>query len=351
MGIFERYLSIWVFLSIVGGIALGALWPDIFAALAQWEWAGVNLVVAILIWLMIYPMMLKVDPACFRNVGKNPKGLMLTLIVNWLIKPFTMTALAFFFFDFLLAGFIPSADAQSYIAGMILLGIAPCTAMVFIWSHLTTGDPNYTLLQVSVNDIILVFAFGPLAGLLLGITDIEIPWQTLFTSVFTFVVLPLAAGLLTRQYFMKKQDISAIDSLPKGLKPFSILSLLLTVILLFGFQAEMILKAPLRVLLIALPLLIQSYAIFAITYLAARALKLPFNIAAPAAMIGTSNFFELAVAVAISLFGLGSGAALATVVGVLIEVPVMLSLVALANRTQGYFQYTADPNTKRVGAA
>ena len=337
MGVFERYLSVWVGLAIAAGVGLGLLAPGLFEVVAGLEWARVNLVVAVLIWLMIYPMMLKVEPSCLKDVGKKPKGLALTLIVNWLIKPFTMAALGVLFFQYIFAGFVPAEDASQYIAGMILLGVAPCTAMVFVWSHLTNGNANYTLVQVSVNDIILVFAFAPIAGLLLGVTDLEVPWETLLASVVIFVVIPLGAGMLTHQRLMKTGGAEAIEGLSKKLKPTSIVGLLLTVVLLFGFQAETIVAQPGRVVLIAIPLLIQSYGIFGIAYGLARVLKLPFDVAAPAAMIGTSNFFELAVAVAISLFGLSSGAALATVVGVLIEVPVMLSLVAFANRTQGWF--------------
>jgi ACR3 family arsenite transporter len=337
MGIFEKFLSIWVAIAIAAGVALGLVAPGIFEAVANLQWARVNLVVAILIWLMIYPMMLKVDPSCLGDVGKKPKGLALTLVVNWLIKPFTMAALGVLFFKHIFAGLVPVEDAEQYIAGMILLGVAPCTAMVFVWSHLTNGDANYTLVQVSVNDLILVFAFAPIAGLLLGVTGLQVPWETLLASVVIFVVIPLSAGILTHKRLSKTSGAKAIEKLADKLKPTSIMGLLLTVALLFGFQAETIVDKPARVALIAVPLLIQSYGIFAITYTLARALRLPFNVAAPAAMIGTSNFFELAVAVAISLFGLSSGAALATVVGVLIEVPVMLSLVAFANRTQSWF--------------
>lgn len=333
MGTFERYLSLWVALAIAVGVGLGVLVPAAFQSIAGLEWAGVNVVVAMLIWLMVYPMMLKVDPSCLAKVGRKPKGLALTLVVNWLIKPFSMAALGVLFFKFIFAGMVPAEDAEQYIAGMILLGVAPCTAMVFVWSHLTRGDANYTLVQVSVNDIILVFAFAPIAGFLLGVTDLQVPWATLVASVVVFVVVPLAAGILTARGLATE----TVDKLGERLKPTSILGLLLTVVLLFGFQAETILAQPGRVLLIAVPLLLQSYGIFALTYGLARILKLPFDVAAPAAMIGTSNFFELAVAVAISLFGLASGAALATVVGVLIEVPVMLSLVAFANRTRNWF--------------
>ncbi len=337
MGIFERFLSVWVAIAIAVGVSLGLAAPSLFEFVARLEWARVNLVVAVLIWLMIYPMMLKVEPNCLKDVGRKPKGLVLTLVVNWLIKPFTMAALGFFFFNIVFAGLLPVEDAQQYIAGMILLGVAPCTAMVFVWSHLTDGDANYTLVQVSVNDIILVFAFAPIAGLLLGVTDLHVPWETLVASVIIFVVIPLGAGMVTHQRLTKSGGPEAVERLAAKLKPTSIVGLLLTVVLLFGFQAETIVEQPGRVVLIAIPLLIQSYGIFAIAYGAAKALNLPFEVAAPAAMIGTSNFFELAVAVAISLFGLSSGAALATVVGVLIEVPVMLSLVAFANRTRGWF--------------
>jgi arsenite transporter len=333
MGIFERYLSLWVALAIGVGVSLGVAAPSAFAAVARLEWAHVNLVVAALIWLMIYPMMLKVDPSCLKDVGRKPKGLALTLAVNWLIKPFTMAALGVLFFEHVFASLVSPADAQQYIAGMILLGVAPCTAMVFVWSDLTRGDANYTLVQVSVNDLIMVFAFAPITALLLGVTDLAVPWDTLLASVVIFVVVPLAAGVITQRAVAREQ----LERLGQRLKPTSIMGLLLTVVLLFGFQAQTIIDQPLRVLLIATPLALQSYGIFAVAYGMARALKLPFNVAAPAAMIGTSNFFELAVAVAISLFGLSSGAALATVVGVLIEVPVMLSLVAFVNRTRSWF--------------
>lgn len=341
MGSFERHLSVWVGLAIAVGIGLGTAMPSVFAMVAGLELAGINLVVAALIWLMIYPMMLQVDPSCLRQVAREPKGLALTLVVNWLIKPFTMAALAVLAFRWLFASLIPANEAEHVIAGMILLGVAPCTAMVFVWSQLSEGDPNYTLVQVSVNDLVMVFAFAPIAALLLGVTDLIVPWSTLVFAVLLFVVLPLAAGvatrLLVRRGHTPERAAERLSALAARLKPTSILGLLLTVVLLFAFQAETILAEPLRVGLIAVPLLVQSYAIFAIAYAAAKWMKLPFRIAAPAAMIGTSNFFELAVAVAISLFGLGSAAALATVVGVLIEVPVMLSLVAFARRTRHWF--------------
>jgi ACR3 family arsenite transporter len=340
MGIFERLLSLWVTLAIGTGVGLGLLAPGAFEAVARWEWAQVNLVVAALIWLMIYPMMLRVEPSCLKDVGKRPKGLVLTLAINWLVKPFTMAALGVLFFQYVFAGWVPAADAQEYIAGMILLGVAPCTAMVLVWSHLTRGDPNYTLVQVTVNNLILIFAFAPIAGLLIGVTNLHVPWETLLASVVIFIVVPLGAAILTRR--LLQSGAMPIERLSAKLKPTSMLALLLTIVLLFGFQAETIVAQPLRVLFIAIPLLLQSYGIFALAHGLAKAMKLPFEVAAPAAMIGTSNFFELAVAVAISLFGLGSGAALATVVGVLIEVPVMLSLVAFANRTQGWFSASSS---------
>ena len=342
MGIFERFLTVWVAGAIVVGVGLGLVVPGVFEQVAGLEVARVNLPVAVLIWLMIYPMMLKVDPSRLGEVGRRPKGLVLTLTVNWLIKPFTMAALAILFFRVVFAGLVPAADAEEYIAGMILLGVAPCTAMVFVWSHLTNGNPNYTVAQVSINDVILVFAFAPIAGLLLGVTDLAVPWGTLLASVAIFVVVPLAAGLWTRAWLRRRDGPDVVDAFARRLKPTSVIGLLLTVVLLFGFQAETIVDQPARVLMIAVPLLIQSYGIFAVTYGSARALRIPFDVAAPAAMIGTSNFFELAVAVAISLYGLGSGAALATVVGVLIEVPVMLSLVAFANRTKQWFPAPAS---------
>jgi len=337
MGIFERYLSVWVGLSILFGVLIGLWKPDIFQFIATIEVAHVNLIVAIFIWVMIYPMMVQIDFSAIRNVRKAPKGLGLTLVINWLIKPFTMAALGWLFFKVLFADMVDPDSAQEYIAGMILLGVAPCTAMVFVWSQLTKGNPNYTLVQVSVNDIIMVFAFAPLSAFLLGISDIEVPWLTLFISVVLYVVLPLCAGVITRHYFNKNNDQQKLDSFLAQLKPWSILGLLATVILLFGFQANTIIDQPQTIVLIAIPLLIQTYGIFIIAYIAAKWMELPHDIAAPACLIGTSNFFELAVAVAISLFGLHSGAALATVVGVLVEVPVMLSLVFIINNTKGWF--------------
>ncbi|MFC6439439.1 ACR3 family arsenite efflux transporter [Bowmanella sp. JS7-9] len=337
MGLFERYLSVWVGLCIAAGVLLGSLFPALFASVAALEVAHVNLPVAVLIWLMIYPMMVQVDFSALKDVGKKPQGLVLTLVINWLIKPFSMALLGWAFFQGIFADMVDPQSASEYIAGMILLGVAPCTAMVFVWSQLTKGDPNYTLVQVSINDIIMVFAFAPIAAFLLGISDIQVPWETLLLSVVLYVVLPLLAGYLTRKALDKRDDHSAVNALVSRLKPWSIIGLLATIVLLFGFQAETILAKPLVIGLIAIPLIIQTYGIFAIAYLAAKWMKLPHNVAAPACMIGTSNFFELAVAVAISLFGLHSGAALATVVGVLVEVPVMLSLVYFANRTRHWF--------------
>ncbi len=334
IGGFEKWLSLWVALAIAAGLALGNLAPGLFGALAGVELASVNLVVAVLIWAMVYPMMVAVDFASLAHIGDRPKGLILTLVVNWLVKPFTMAALAVLFFEHVFAPWIAPEDAQQYIAGLILLGAAPCTAMVFVWSQLTRGDPTYTLVQVSVNDVIMVFAFAPIVALLLGVTDIAVPWETLILSVALYILIPLAAGMLTRRVLGSE---AAVRGFTARVKPFSVAGLLATVVLLFGFQGQVILERPMVIAMIAVPLLLQSYGIFAVTYAAAWAWRVPFAVAAPCALIGTSNFFELAVAVAISLFGLNSGAALATVVGVLVEVPVMLSLVAFANRTREHF--------------
>ena len=337
MGIFERYLSLWVGLCIIVGVFSGSLWPELFQAIADIEYAHVNLVVAVLIWVMIYPMMVQIDFSALKDFGKRPRGLALTLVINWLIKPFTMAALGWLFFKVFFADFVDPQSANEYIAGMILLGVAPCTAMVFVWSQLVKGDPNYTLVQVSVNDIIMVFAFAPITAFLLGISDIHVPWETLLLSVILYVLLPLIAGYFSRRKLDRRDNHIELNKFIQRLKPWSIVGLLATVMLLFAFQAPTIINQPQTILLIAVPLLIQTYGIFIIAYGAAKILKLPHNIAAPACLIGTSNFFELAVAVAISLFGLHSGAALATVVGVLVEVPVMLSLVAIINRTQNWF--------------
>lgn len=337
MGIFERFLSIWVGLCIAAGVGLGLLMPSTFQMIASFEYASVNLVVAVLIWVMIYPMMVNVDFGSIKNVGKKPKGLCITLVVNWLIKPFTMAALGILFFEHFFSALVEPQDAKEYIAGMILLGVAPCTAMVFVWSQLVKGDANYTLVQVSVNDIIMIFAFAPITALLLGITDIIVPWKTLLLSVLLYVLIPLTTGYITRKKLDAMKNHDHVAKFTGQIKPFSTMGLLATVVLLFGFQAGTIIEKPMVIALIAIPLLVQSYGIFAIAYGWAYFWRVPFSTAAPAAMIGTSNFFELAVAVAISLFGLHSGAALATVVGVLVEVPVMLSLVAFANKTKGYF--------------
>ncbi len=340
MGLFERYLTVWVGLAIVVGVVLGFLFPQQFALIASFEYANVNLLIAVLIWVMIYPMMVQIDFSAVKDVGKRPKGLMLTLMINWLIKPFTMALLGWLFFKVFFASLVDAQTANEYIAGMILLGVAPCTAMVFVWSQLTKGNPNYTLVQVSVNDLIMVFAFAPICAFLLGVSDIQVPWQTLLISVVLYVVLPLVAGVLTRKMLNQNSaDNQAVDRFVAGIKPWSILGLLATVVLLFALQANTILAQPQNILLIAIPLLLQTYGIFFIAYYAAKKLKIAQDVAAPACMIATSNFFELAVAVAISLFGLHSGAALATVVGVLVEVPVMLSLVAFINRNRN--QYVA----------
>ena len=337
LGTFERLLSLWVALAIAAGLALGSLMPGVFHLLAGMEFASVNLPVAILIWAMVFPMMVGVDFGALRQIGERPKGLVITLVVNWLVKPFSMAALGVLFFEVVFAGLISPEDAQQYIAGVIILGAAPCTAMVFVWSNLTRGDETYTLVQVSVNDVVMVFAFAPIVAFLLGVSDISVPWETLILSVLLYVALPLLAGLITRSRLIAQGGEGAVAAFKDRCRPLSILGLLMTVVLLFGFQGQVILDRPLVIVLIAVPLLIQSYGIFFIAYGAAKAWRVPFNVAAPCALIGTSNFFELAVAVAISLFGLGSGAALATVVGVLVEVPVMLSLVAFANRTRGWF--------------
>ncbi len=334
MSIFERYLTVWVALAMMAGIVIGTAVPALVNAIAAAEVANVNLVVAVLIWAMVYPMMVGVDPSSLRGAVKQPKGLAITLVVNWLIKPFTMAALGVLFFEVVFADLISPEDAQQYIAGLILLGAAPCTAMVFVWSQLTRGDESYTLLQVSVNDVVMVFAFAPIVAFLLGVTDIVVPWETLLLSVVLYVALPLAAGLLTRHHLGSAERIDAFRS---RIKSWGMIGLVATVVILFGLQGQVILDRPLVIALIAVPILIQSYGIFVLAYAAAYALRVPHRIAAPCALIGTSNFFELAVAVAISLFGLNSGAALATVVGVLVEVPVMLSLVAFANRTRARF--------------
>ena len=333
IGFFEKYLTLWVVLCIAAGIAIGHFAGNSIEIISNLELFRVNIPVAILIWLMIYPMMLQVDFSSIKDVRKRPKGLILTLVVNWLIKPFTMAFFAWIFFTKLYAAFISPEQAGEYIAGAILLGAAPCTAMVFVWSYLSDGDPNYTLVQVSVNDLIILVAFVPIVGLLIGITDIKIPYDTLIASVIIFVVIPLFAGYLTHKILIRKRGEEWFKTvfLPK-FRPVSIIALLTTLILLFAFQGNTILAKPLIILLVAVPLIIQTYFIFFIAWFGGRFLKLPHAICAPASMIGASNFFELAVAVAIALFGLQSPAAMVTVVGVLVEVPVMLSLVRLANK-------------------
>ena len=330
MGVFERFLTVWVGLGIAAGVALGLLMPSAFELVAALEYAQVNLVVAVFIWVMIYPMMIQIDWAAVKDVGKKPQGLMLTLAINWLIKPFTMAALGVLFFKYIFAPWVDPASASEYIAGMILLGVAPCTAMVFVWSQLVKGDANYTLVQVSINDLVMVVAFAPIAAFLLGVTDVTVPWETLVLATVLYVVLPLVAGVLTRSALQRK-SMQAVSQFVAAMKPWSIVGLIATVVLLFGFQAQTIIDKPLVIGLIAIPLVLQTYGIFFLSWWIARLMKLPHNVAGPACLIGTSNFFELAVAVAISLFGLNSGAALATVVGVLVEVPVMLSLVAMLN--------------------
>lgn len=336
MGIFEKYLSLWVTLSIIIGIILGSLSPEIFKFISKLEYNNVNLLIALFIWIMIFPMMLNVDFLKIKNNNIFTKGFFLTLVINWIIKPFTMVILGILFFEVLFKNLVSPSDAKQYIAGMILLGLAPCTAMVFVWSNLTKGDPNFTLLQVSVNDIILLFVFAPLAALYLGISEIIVPWGTLLVSVILYVFIPLLLGYLSRSLIFNNND-NKIKLFTNSIKPLIILSLLLIVVLLFGFQGEKILNSPLLIFLIAIPLLIQTYGIFLLGYFLSYKWKLPHKIAAPACLIGTSNFFELAVAVAIGLFGIESGAALATVVGVLVEVPVMLSLVYFINKTRNSF--------------
>ncbi len=329
MGIFERYLSLWVGLAMASGVGLGVWLPGLFNSLAALEYAQVNLVVAVLIWTMVYPMMVQIDWQALRAVGQQPKGLWLTLVINWAIKPFSMAGLGVLFFEHLFARWVDPASAQQYIAGMILLGVAPCTAMVFVWSQLVRGDAAYTLVQVSVNDLFMVIAFAPIAAFLLGVTDVQVPWSTLLLSTVLYVLLPLLAGLFTRWALGTDQRLQAWV---QSLKSWSMIGLIMTVLLLFGLQADTLLERPGVIALIAVPLVLQTYSIFLLGWMAARWLQLPHAVAGPACLIGTSNFFELAVAVAISLFGLHSGAALATVVGVLVEVPVMLSLVAFINR-------------------
>ena len=336
MSIFEKYLSVWVALCIIVGIAIGQWMPTVPETLGKWEYANVSIPIAVLIWVMIYPMMLKVDFRSVRNVAKQPKGIVVTCVTNWIIKPFTMFGIAWFFFFVVFKYLIPLNLADEYLAGAVLLGAAPCTAMVFVWSYLTKGNPAYTLVQVAVNDLIILIAYVPIVGFLLGIGGIAIPWATLILSVMLFVVIPLLAGIFTRIVIIKRRGSDYFNNIfVNKFNLLTIAGLLLTLIILFSFQGKTILANPLHIVLIAVPLILQTFFIFFVAYGWARAWKLPHAIAAPAGMIGASNFFELAVA--ISLFGLESGAALATVVGVLVDVPVMLALVRIANKTRNYF--------------
>ncbi|MDH6367964.1 MULTISPECIES: ACR3 family arsenite efflux transporter [unclassified Breznakia] len=344
IGFFEKYLTIWVALCMIAGVLIGKFLPGVPAFLGRFEYAEVSIPIAILIWLMIYPMMLKVDFQSIKNVGKNPKGLFVTWITNWLIKPFTMFGIAWLFFYVIFKAFIPAELAKDYLAGAILLGAAPCTAMVFVWSHLTKGNAAYTVVQVATNDLIILVAFTPIVAFLLGVSGVEIPWDTLILSVVLFVVIPLAGGVITRNYITNKQGFEYFEKsfIPK-FGNVTIIGLLLTLVIIFSFQGDVILNNPLHIVLIAIPLIIQTFLIFFIAYLASKTLKLPHNVAAPAGMIGASNFFELSVAVAIALFGTQSPVALATIVGVLVEVPVMLILVKIANNTKHWFP---KPDTK-----
>lgn len=342
IGFFAKYLSVWVAVCIGVGVAIGHFLPGVPDFLGKFEYANVSIPVAALIWLMIYPMMLKVDFASIRNAGKKPKGLVITLVVNWLVKPFTMYAVAWFFLKVVFGAVIPSSLATEYLAGAVLLGAAPCTAMVFVWSYLSDGDAGYTVVQVAVNDLVILVAFAPIVAFLLGVSDVRVPLDTLFLSVALFVVIPLGAGALTRSRLVRRRGLAWFENV--FLKKFDGITeagLLLTLVILFAFQGETIIRNPLDIAMIAVPLILQTYFIFTIGYGWARLWKVPYEIAAPAAMIGASNFFELAVAVAISLFGLSSGAALATVVGVLTEVPVMLSLVRIAKATRNRFPVSA----------
>ena len=339
ISVFQRYLTVWVIMCMVIGILIGKFLPQIPDFLNRFEYAKVSIPMAILIWLMIYPMMMKVDFQSIKNVGKNPKGLFVTWITNWLIKPFTMYAIASLFFFVIFKAFITPDLATEYLAGAVLLGAAPCTAMVFVWSSLTKGDPAYTVVQVATNDLIILVAFIPLVKFLLGVSNVTVPWDTLILSVILFVVIPLAGGMLTRYLVTKKKGKDYFENtFVKKFDGITTIGLLLTLIMIFSFQGNVILENPLHIVLIAVPLILQTFLIFAIAYAACKLLKLPHKIAAPAGMIGASNFFELAVAVAVALFGTTSPAALATTVGVLTEVPVMLFLVKVANSTKGWFK-------------
>jgi ACR3 family arsenite transporter len=338
MGLFERFLTLWVALAIVAGVLIGQFAPAIPETLSRFEVAQVSIPVAVLIWAMIFPMMVQVDFTSVLGVRRQPKGLIITTAVNWLIKPFTMFAIAWFFFTVVFAPLIPADRANEYLAGAILLGAAPCTAMVFVWSYLTRGDAAYTLVQVALNDLIMLFAFAPIVVFLLGVSNIQVPWDTVILSVVLYIVIPLGAGYLTRQAVIKRRGLEWFSNVfMKRLAPITPIGLIITLVLLFAFQGDVIIANPLHIVLIAIPLILQTVLIFFIAYGWAKAWKVPHCVAAPAGMIGASNFFELAVAVAIALFGLQSGAALVTVVGVLVEVPVMLALVRFANATRGHF--------------
>lgn len=333
LGFFERFLSVWVGLSILVGVGLGHFLPSLFQAIAQLQFANVNLMVAVLIWVMIYPMMIGVDFTKLHEITKKPKPFAISFVVTWLIMPFSMTALGLLFLQHIFAPFITETDAKQYIAGLILLGGAPCTAMVFVWSRLVNGNATYTLVQVSLNDVIMIFAYAPIVALLLGVAKIMVPWSTLILSILLYVLIPMFGGYFTR----KKLSAPKVDSLLQHLKLYSIIGLLATVVLLFAFQANVLLEKPTAIAMVAVPIVLQSFLMFGLAYFWMFKVCIPHNIAAPAAFISASNFFELAVAVAISLFGLNSGAAFATVVGVLVEVPAMLCLVRITNRTRGYF--------------
>jgi ACR3 family arsenite transporter len=343
MGVFERWLSLWVALAIAAGTLLGLAVPHLFAGIAALQLARINLPIAVLVWLMIFPMLLAVDLSAVRRIGQRPQPLLVTLVVNWLVKPFTMALLAWWFVAGLYARWIPAELGEQLIAGMVLLGVAPCTAMVFVWSQLCRGNPTYTLMQVAANDLVMIVAFAPITALLLGVGQVPVPWDTLQVSVGLFVVIPLVAASLTRRWLGSEAAIARLET---RLKPWAIVALLATVLLLFGLQAETIAANPWLILLVAVPLVLQTVLIFLLTALWMRQWRQPRDLAAPGALVGASNFFELAVAVAISLFGVRSGAALATVVGVLVEVPVMLALVAVCNRCAWLFPWPAEAGSR-----
>ncbi|MBF0265557.1 MAG: ACR3 family arsenite efflux transporter [Gammaproteobacteria bacterium] len=345
MNIFERYLTIWVFICIIVGIALGSFFPSIFHQLAEMEIAQVNMPVAILIWLMIIPMLLKIDFGAISQVKKHWKGVGITLFINWAVKPFSMALLGWIFIHHVFADWLPAEQLDSYLAGLIILAAAPCTAMVFVWSHLTKGEPHFTLTQVALNDTIMIFAFAPIVGMLLGLSAISIPWDTLFLSVLLYLVIPLVLSQLLRKWLLNKGKQSLLESVQNKLGGVSIVALLVTLILLFGFQGEQIINQPMIILMLSVPILIQVYFNSGLAYWLNRQLKVAHNVAGPSALIGASNFFELAVATAIVLFGFESGAALATVVGVLIEVPVMLSVVKIVNNSRSWYEYNLQPKS------